>query len=108
LWAMGKLDSKDFQTVFQLSRPYATTPIALDVKPNEASTILYALGRLNIRDEGVFRSLTDKILQQVEDVSPPIIASVLRAHALVQIPPPRQLLDHWAKTKLGLRGIVSA
>jgi hypothetical protein len=45
-------------------------------------------------------------LRHVGDASPQIIASVLRAHALVQIPPPRQLLDHWATTKLGLRDIV--
>jgi hypothetical protein len=106
LWAMGKFHSKDYQTVFQLSRPYATTPVALDVQPKEASTMLYALGRLNVRDEGVFAALTDQILRHVGDASPQIIASVLRAHALVQIPPPYQLLDHWATTKLGLRDIV--
>lgn len=106
LWALGKMQKiDDCKIVFVLTRRFALPPFLVDdvvsmIKPQEASTILYALGQLNIRDDEVFRNLTYIILDQIGSASPQTIANVLWAHRAVYIEPPRQLLESWASHKL--------
>lgn len=108
LWALSKLRSHDSKVIFLLTRPFANPSNVNNdgschmtfIKPQEASNILYALGRMNIRDESVFRNLTDLILEQIDSVSAQTVANVLWAHRAVHLEPPRLLLDKWAGRRL--------
>jgi hypothetical protein len=69
-------------------------------QPQEASIVLYALGRRNIRDVQVFRHLTQAILRHhIHTASAQTIANILWAHRTVFIEPPPQLLERWATVK---------
>jgi hypothetical protein len=98
---LSKVKSQEFGLIFLLIRR-VTHDASLALTPQEAANILYALGRLDIRDEDVFKILSDIILDQIEVVSAPAIANVIWAHRVVYITPPQQLMDTWrAAQKLG-------
>jgi hypothetical protein len=105
LWSICKLPislPRDAEIVFTLTRPLADPSSVLQlIQPQEASIILYALGRMNIRDVEVFRHLTQAILRHhIHTASAQTIANILWAHRTVFIEPPPQLLDRWATVKL--------
>ena len=90
--------------MFQLTRPFiesSDVTYSTMGTSQEASIIIYALGRMNIRDIDVFRNLTNYVLQyHINTASAQTIANILWAHQTVHIEPPRQLLDSWASLKL--------
>jgi hypothetical protein len=102
LWALSKLKIQEFRTVFVLTRRFLAEEGCLDAKPKEAASILCSLGRMDIRDEDVFRILSQSMLDQIGNASAQAVANVLWAHRAVHIAPPQSLLDSWASRKLGL------
>jgi hypothetical protein len=105
LWSICKLQissPRGAEIVFTLTRPLADPAAALQLdQPQEASIVLYALGRMNIRDVQVFRHLTQAILRHhIHTASAQTIANILWAHRTVFIEPPPQLLERWATVKL--------
>lgn len=106
VWALSRIQSKEYRTVFLLTRRftgrYSMPASSLLPTPQEAANILYALGRLNLRDEAVFHTLSNVIATQMNYTSAQAVANVLWAHRAVHIPPPQRLLDQWAEEKLGL------
>ena len=105
LWSICKLpisSPRDAELVYSLTRPLANPSTALKLgQPQEASIVLYALGRMNIRDVQVFHHLTQSILHHhIHTASAQTIANILWAHRTVFIDPPPQLLERWATLKL--------
>ena len=98
LWALSKVKSKDSSVLCELTRRL-TSDGSLSLSPQDAATILYALGRLNIRDVAIFESLSDILMDHLESTSALAIANVLWAHRAVHIAPPQKLLDGWATKK---------
>ena len=101
LWGMSKVGSKSFDVVFLLIRRLEEDD-SLNLTPQEASNILYALGRMDLRHEAVFTKLCDLILEQINSASAQSVANVLWASRAVYFKPPQKLLDSWAIQKLGL------
>ena len=106
LWAMSRIRSKESKAVFHLTRRF-TKEMQDGPSPQEAANIVYALGRLDIRDEEVFSNLSHVIMDQIEGATAQAVANVLWAYDNVYISPPRQLLDRWANEKLGLVSVQS-
>lgn len=104
LLALSRIKSEEFKAVFDLTRRFTNVKdVALALPTTqEAANIIYSLGRLNIRDEEVFRYLTSILMGNIEETSAQAVANVLWAHRIVHIPPPRELLDRWTIKKLGL------
>ena len=105
LWAMSRIKSTEFKTVFHLTRRFADSTgdlRGIDASPQEAASILFALGRLDIRDEVIFRNLSGVLMDQINETTAQSVASVLWAHRAVHIAPPQELMDRWASARLGL------
>lgn len=103
LWALSIVKPDAYHVIFLLTRHLHKEPILEEIKPHEAITVLYSLGRLNVRDELLFGKLSHLILLKVNDItSSSAIANVLWAHKMVGMNPPQAILDAWATKKLGL------
>ena len=103
LWALSKIARNNaYQTVFKLTQHLRNEEVLYELKLQEATTILYALGRLDIRDEWIFDQLSQLVLSKVENTSSPAIARIFWAHRQVHLKPPQDILDAWASKKLGL------
>ena len=124
LWAMGRLSCKEYDVVYILSRrfaddamrdfnarktdPFATKPASSrgpHLTPQECSMVLQAMGQLDVYDVAVFRHLTHRILEHIDDVSAQSVAVALWAHRAVHQAPPQALMDQWARHKLGIVAI---
>lgn len=104
VWALSSIRSRDYPTVFALTRKYSTAEDGRlgDVKPEEASSILFAMGRLNLRDDEVFHNLTKVLIDNIDVVEAHVIANALWAYRRVLIPEPQTLIDIWANKRLGI------
>lgn len=102
---MSRIRSKEYKVIYDLTRRFAVTGTLPDLASQEAANILYSLGRLDIRDETIFRNLSKVIMNKIDCTSAQAVANVLWAHRAVFLPPPQELLNRWASEKLG---VVSA
>jgi hypothetical protein len=75
---------------------------SVEVAPKEAAMALYALGRMRVGDEDVFQSLSEIMIEHIDETSAQGIANTLWAFRNVNLRPPPQLLNLWALQKLGL------
>jgi hypothetical protein len=102
------MNSQYYKPVFVLSRRFANTNDQKETDleettPQDAATILYALGRMNLRDDDVFRNLSNLMSDKIGSASAQALANVLYAHREVLIKSPQQLLDRWAVQKIRFR-----
>jgi hypothetical protein len=104
IWGLSKVESKSYDSIFVLLRRIETDDTLL-LTPQEASNILYALGRLDIRHEAIFTKLCNLLLDQIDSASAQAVANVLWASTKVFFRPPQSLLDTWATKKLGIVAI---
>ena len=102
LWGLARVAYDNREVVSEL------TDRILELKPSsqEAATVLYSLGRMEIQDENVFSVMSAIMMAQVETASAQSIANALWAYRTVELPPPRQLMDSWVIQKLGLEGVT--
>jgi hypothetical protein len=68
----------------------------------EAANMIYALGRLNIRDELLFSELSSIIEKNIQNATSQAIANALWGHDMVDLAPPPDLLSFWARSLLSL------
>lgn len=64
--------------------------------------MMYALGQLDIRDQDFFDRLSNIIVDGIANADSQTIANALWAYQAVYLPPPQNLINHWAQGKLGL------
>ena len=102
LWALSNLKTKDLRVVFTLTRRFAEPMEENALKPQEAANVLHAMGKMDVRDDVVFRHLSQQMLDQIDSTSAQAIANAMWAHRAVHLEPPQRLLDTWATQKLGL------
>ena len=107
LWALSKIPKKAYQTIFHLTQHLRNKEVFNTLEPQEATAILYALGRLDIREEWLFGQLSQVILSNVENTSSPAIAHILWAHKRVHLKPPKEILNAWTSKKLGIIPVSS-
>jgi len=112
LWSLTKLKHDAYDVVFQVIRKLQNDQFIQTLGLKEATTILYSLGKLDIREEYAFETLSNLILQKVEGgseaSSPTAIAQILWSHRQVHLKPPQVILDAWASKNLGLVPISSS
>lgn len=101
LWGMSKLRLADFQTVFVLTRRYCDTGkgALVSIKPEEASSILYALGCMDIHDEEIYRVLTDAFLRKAKSTNAQAVTNMIWAYRNVHMEPPLTLIREGYKLK---------
>ncbi|KAL9185229.1 hypothetical protein ACHAXT_003006 [Thalassiosira profunda] len=68
----------------------------------EAATLLFVLGKLNVHDREAFACLSEVLVDRMHEADSQTIANALWAHDVVGIAAPPELLSTWAQTKLGL------
>jgi len=101
LWGIAKVQYKDGKLIAKLSERLARDDIPIS-SPRVAASILFSLGRLRWKDEIVFRKLSTYMLDQIENVNAQSVANTLWAFRAVRMRPPRELLDTWAISRLGI------
>jgi hypothetical protein len=106
LWGMCRVQFRDVRILDGLVERTKILMNTEDVETREASSILYSLANLGFRDKQVFDDLANKIVAQIDSTSAQSVANTLYAFRTVQLPPPSQLLELWARDTLGLEGIV--
>lgn len=104
LWAVSILSGKKaYRIVFVLTRRLLSPDETLDgMDIREASAVLFALAKLNIRDEELFQKLVVVVMRSIDSASSRTVSNVLWAHRCVHLEPPQKVLDAWAAQKLGL------
>eukprot|EP00978_Attheya_sp_CCMP212_P007774 scaffold18109_cov54-Attheya_sp.AAC.1 len=151
LWGLSKVDYHPFhplildtpnylqeQTVIStLTRRMMMPEVLHDCSSQEAATVLYALGRMKVRDNAVFAAMSSVMMQRLTDthpqhhppedddddddggdgnqrrrgasrvVSAQSIANALWAHQEVGIKPPQSLFDSWAFGMVNVVGLSS-
>ena len=103
VWGLSKVGYPNQWVVSKLIEQITSSPkLASDCTCQEAANALYALGRLQIRDPHAFSSLSSIMLNRMQEATSQAIANALWAHEVVDLEPPRELLDCWARDNLGL------
>ena len=80
--------------------------IVLQSTPQEAANVMYALGRMLIHDSKTFDVMNYVIMRNLDHATTQTIANALWAHDRLDLTPPQQLFDNWAKEKLDIIGLV--
>jgi hypothetical protein len=106
LWGLAKVGYHDRKSLLisTLSNKL-TTLDSMNVSLKAAATALYALGKMEIRDEYVFDKLSQIMISHIDDASAQAVANALWAHKRVQLRPPKEMLNLWAIQKLGVTGL---
>lgn len=99
LWGFAKLDYSDNILVYRMALRLTDGDLLLS--PKEAAMALYALGRLGIRDERIYATLSEVMIDKIEETSAQAVANTLWAYRNVNLRPPQDLLNFWAIQKLG-------
>ncbi|GKZ01026.1 hypothetical protein MPSEU_001054000 [Mayamaea pseudoterrestris] len=108
LSAMNKLDYKQYDVVYAITRRLANTSEIRKEQPSpqECSVILHSLAWMDIRDDAIYEALTQCMLAQIDQTNAQAVATVLWAHETVHISPPQLLLNKYANVKLGMAPAV--
>jgi hypothetical protein len=150
LWGLSKVDYHPFHplildtpnylqeqaVISNLTRRMMMPEVLHDCSSQEAATVLYALGRMKVRNESVFAAMSSVMMQRLTDthphpdkhhtleeegggdgkqrhrgasrvVSAQSIANALWAHQEVGIKPPQSLFDSWAFGMVNVVGLSS-
>lgn len=102
VWAYSKVDYDNPELITFLVRVVTTTELSDQCTSQEAANMIYALGRLNIRDELLFSELSSIIEKNIQNATSQAIANALWGHDMVDLAPPPDLLSFWARSLLSL------
>lgn len=103
VWGLSKADYDRTDVVSNLiTHVILSDELSEACTAQEASNMLYVLGRLQIRDEELFSALTSILSDKLHESTSQAIANSLWAHDAVRIDPPVELLSSWAQDKLGM------
>ena len=105
IWALSKVDFDDEHAISNFTQQIQRPVLLNKMTSQEAANILYALGKLRIRDESTFKSMNAVLMRELDTATSQTIANALWAHDNVDLQPPRQLFDSWAKEKLDIVGL---
>lgn len=104
-WGLGALgvSRQTKAAVANLVKHLISSEKLLDkCKPEEASQILFTMGKLGLRDKSAYDSLSGVIQRSVESASSQTITNTLWSYRKVGLTPPTRLLSSWSRDKLGL------
>lgn len=101
-WGLSKVDYNDEGVMLKLVRHVTETRLLSKCSTQEASNMLYALGKLQIKDVDAYRSLSTVLMSELQNASSQAIANALWAYDVVGIEAPVELMNCWAREKLGM------
>jgi len=102
VWGLMRVEYDDSEVISKLAQRVINSPVLCkDCTAQDASTIMFVLGKLQIRDKKAFAVLSS-VLKDKPDATTQSITNALWAHEVVRIPPPPALLMSWASTRLNL------
>jgi hypothetical protein len=105
VWGLSKVDYQESEVISKIVRRIMSPHISKECTAQEASMLLFALGKLQIREEEalvLFSSLSMILKRQLNDATSQSIFNALWAHEVVGIAPPPELLSTWAHDRLGM------
>eukprot|EP00536_Pseudo-nitzschia_multiseries_P000708 jgi/Psemu1/179506/e_gw1.9.40.1 len=105
LWGLAKIQYTDGKLIGCLTERLTEDSTSIK-SPRVAASILFSLGRLRWKDEILFRKLSRTMITQIENVNAQSIANTMWAFRAVRMRPPRELLDTWAITRLGIVPVI--
>jgi hypothetical protein len=105
LWGLSRIQYLDGKLLGSLSERLSDDDIRIS-SPRVAASILFSLGRMRWKDEFLFQKLSGIMIDQIENVNAQSVANTLWAFRAVRMRPPRELLDTWAVTRLGIVPVI--
>ncbi|KAL3766550.1 hypothetical protein ACHAW5_000785 [Stephanodiscus triporus] len=105
IWGLSKVNYDNPEVISNIVRRIISPHITKECTAQEASMILFALGKLRICEEEalvLFASLSMVLKRQLIDATSQSIANALWAHEVLGIAPPPELLSTWAQDRLGM------
>ena len=100
-WGLSKIDFNEDNIVLSLVQ-CVTASSQRECTSQEASNMLYALGKLRIKDTDTYDSLSSILMSQLQSASSQAIANALWAYDAVEMEAPIELMGCWAREKLGM------
>eukprot|EP00956_Cyclotella_meneghiniana_P022260 scaffold41844_cov46-Cyclotella_meneghiniana.AAC.3 len=108
VWAFSKVDFSDAAIITRLIRHVTTSSkLSEACTSQEASNMIYALGKMHIRESVLFNELSLILMNQLQGASSQAIANALWAYDAVALEPPIELMGCWAREKLGMDAFSS-
>jgi len=101
LWSLGKLGYNNTAILKALLDPLICSPDAT-CSPQEAANVMFALGKLHMREVEIFDKMMEVLKMNMNEVTPQTMYNSLWAHESVGLEPPRGFFDVWAQKRLGL------
>jgi hypothetical protein len=105
IWGLSKTEYRDEMVLSILTKQMRDEVILEQSTPQEAANVMYALGRMMVRDEETFSCMNEVVMRNLDQATTQAIANTLWAHDRVNLTPPQQLFDSWAKEKLDIVGL---
>lgn len=105
IWGLSKVDFDDESLILTLSSCIRNENIVQQSTPQEAANVMYALGRMMIHDVQTFDAMNKVIMRNLDHATTQTIANALWAHDRLDLSPPQQLFDDWAKEKVDLTSL---
>ena len=104
VWGLSKVNYDKPEIITKLIHHVITSPnnLAKECTAQEAANMLFALGKLQIRDKDSFASLSSILMNQLHEATSQAIANALWAHEVVGFEVPPELLSTWAQDRLGM------
>lgn len=105
LWGLSRLKRNAYGIIFKLTKRLREKELVHSLKPQEAISVLFSLGSLNIRDEDLFGDMSKLIINNIDKpvknssmsgykLSPSAVAQVLWAHRQVHLQAPKEILHY--------------
>lgn len=101
-WGLNKAGYDNTKVICKLVHHLTRSHKFKDCTAQEASMIMLVLGKLRIRDEDAFKTLSNILRDRLDEATSQSITNTLWAFDNVGLPPPPQLLMSWAKDTLNL------
>ena len=105
IWGLSKTEFRDELVISILTREMRDESILKESTPQEAANVMYALAKMMLRDEETFSCMNKVVMRNLDQATTQTIANLLWAHDRVNLTPPQQLFDSWAKEKLDIVGL---
>jgi hypothetical protein len=105
IWGLSKVEYDNTEVISKVVRRIMAPHITEECTAQEASMLLFALGKLQICEEEalvLFSSLSMILKRQLNDATSQSILNALWAFEVAGIAPPPELLSTWAQDRLGM------
>ena len=105
VWGLSKTNFDNEAVISILTKQMQNDEIIKHTTPQEAANVMYALGKMMIRDEETFSCMNEEVMRNLDQVTSQTIANLLHAHGRINLTLPQTLFDSWANGKIDIFGL---